>query len=178
MDNYLTKRIQSKIKRLAYYQIAGGILGTCLTIWLIAKTVTITGLFLLIILFTLGLYAFAIYCGQQLLKGDIKKALTLSIINQCLQIISFIMFGYAYKYAAGLVLSIGVDLTESFKFTFDFAFTTFQFDINSDNENIAVGLNVLALYLIYFIDRLQEQVENSKKRFNEIQINEDTLYNE
>ena len=111
MDNYLKKGIQSKIKGPAYYQIAGGILGICLTIWLIAKTVTITGLFLLIILFALGLYAFTIYCGQQLLKGDPKKALTLSIINQCLQAISFTMFGYAYKYASGLFLSIGVDLT-------------------------------------------------------------------
>jgi len=174
MDNYLTKGIQAKIKGLAYYQIAGGILGACLTIWLIAKTVTITGLFLLMILFVLGLYAFTIYCGQQLLKGDLKKALTLSIINQCLQAISFAMFGYAYKYASGLFLSIGVDLTESLKFTFDFAFSTFQFDINSHNENIAVRLNVFALYLIYFIDTLQEQVENNKKRFNEMQINEDT----
>jgi hypothetical protein len=174
MDNYLTKGIQSKIKGLAYYQIIGGIIGVCLTIWLIAKTVTITGLFLLFILFALGLYVFTIYCGQQLLKGDLKKALTLSIINQCLQTISFVMFGYAYKYASGLFLSIGVDLTESLKFTFAFAFTTFQFNINSDNENIVVGLNVLALYLIYFIDKLQAQVENNKKRFNEMQINEDT----
>ena len=42
-------------------------------------------------------------------------------------------------------------------------FPTFQFNINSDNNSIIVGINLLAFYLIYLIQKLQHQIKTHKK---------------
>src|SRR4051794_7907039 len=102
----------TKLKVLGYYQIVGGIAGLAITIYLIAQTATITGLILLLYLIALGLYSFSIYCGTQVLKSK-KHSLNISLINQYLQLISFAILGYGFKYISGLLLSVGVDLTNS-----------------------------------------------------------------
>jgi len=165
MENILNNDIKSKIKGLAIYQIAGGIIGIGLTIWLIAQTVTITGLVILFFILAAGLYSFSIYCGQQLLKGQIKSGLKLSIINQALQVINFAVLGYAFKFVAGLILSIGINYTNDFKITFNFSLSEFQFNINSEKELVTVGFNVVAIYLVYFIDKLQQDIENRETLF-------------
>lgn len=165
MENILNKDIKSKIKGLAIYQIAGGIIGIGLTIWLIAQTVTITGLVILIFILAAGLYSLSIYCGQQLLKGKIKSGLKLSTINQALQVINFAVLGFAFKFVAGLILSIGIDYTNDFNFTFNFSLSEFQFNINSDKELVTVGFNVVAIYLVYLIDKLQQEIENRETLF-------------
>ena len=160
MENILNNDIKSKIKGLAIYQIAGGTIGIGLTIWLIAQTVTITGLVILIFILAAGLYSFSIYCGRQLLKGKIKSGLKLSTINQALQVINFAVLGFAFKFVAGLILSIGIDYTNDFNFTFNFSLSEFQFNINSDKELVTVGFNIVAIYLVYLIDKLKQEIEN------------------
>ena len=71
---------QPKIRALAIYQTAGGIIGLGVTIYLIATTSTVTGLFLLIFLLALGLFSYSIYCGVTLIKTPVK-GLKLSKIN-------------------------------------------------------------------------------------------------
>ena len=165
MENILNNDIKSKIKWLAIYQIVGGIIGIGLTIWLIAQTVTITGLVILFFILAAGLYSFSIYCGKQLLKGKIKSGLKLSIINQALQVINFAVLGYAFNFVAGLILSIGINYTNDFKITFNFSLSEFQFNINSDKELVTVGFNIVAIYLVYLIDRLQQDIENRETLF-------------
>ena len=165
MENILNNDIKSKIKGLAIYQIAGGIIGIGLTIWLIAQTVTITGLVILIFILASGLYSFSIYCGRQLLKGKIKSGLKLSTINQALQLINFAILGFAFKFVAGLILSIGIDYTNDFNITFNFSLSEFQFNINSDKELVTVGFNLVAIYLVYLIDKIHQEIENSETLF-------------
>jgi hypothetical protein len=174
MENVLNNDIKSKIKGLAIYQIAGGIIGIGLTIWSIAQAVTITGLLILFFVLAAGLYSFPIYCGRQLLFGKIKSGLKLSIINQVLQVINFAVLGFAFKFVAGIILSIGIDYTNNFNFTFNFSLSEFQFNINSGKELITIGFNVVAIYLVYLIDKLQQEIENRETLFKASQ-NTDTF---
>jgi len=165
MENILNNDIKSKIKGLAIYQIAGGIIGIGLTIWLIAQTVTITGLVILVFILAAGLYSFSIYCGKQLIKGKIKSGLRLSTINQALQVINFAVLGFAFKFVAGVILFVGIDYTNDFNIIFNFSLSEFQFNINSHNELVTVGFNVVAIFLIYLIDKLQQEIENRETLF-------------
>src|SRR6185312_8988857 len=118
MNDLLDNSLKGKLKGLAYYQIIGGVLGICLTIWLLAQTGTITGLVIILFSVALGLYSFSIYSGQQLLKGNTKKGLRLSVINQILQTINFAISGFAYKYVAGLMLYVGIKYLDGLTFSF------------------------------------------------------------
>lgn len=174
MDVFLTKDIKNKITGLAYYQIAGGIIGLLLLIWYIAHTVTITGIIILVFILTLGLYSFSIYCGNQLLKGKISVGLKLSQINQSLQILNIAILGYAFKYVAGLILSVGIDYTNEFKFILDYSLSEFQFRINKDITIVTVGINLVAVFLVYFIGILQQEVEKVSLNSKEL-LNKDTI---
>jgi len=165
MNEYIKQNEKTKLQVLSYYQIAGGITGIGLVIWLIAKTEVITGLVLLVFATGTGFYSFSIFCGQQLLKGNIEKGLKLSTINQILQIIQFAVLGFAFKFIAGIMLSVGIDLTTSFNFTFNFSFPAFEVTINRDKDLLKVGFNILAIYLVFFIGRLEDKIEQERELF-------------
>src|SRR5262245_46671187 len=131
MNTILSQDLKSKIKGLAYYQILGGTIGIGLTVWLIATTGTVSGPLMLIFLLAIGLFDFSIYCGLQLLKDNYKIALRLSTINQVVQTISFALPGYAYLFASGLLLSVGIDMTSEFKIDFNVSLPSFRFNFNS-----------------------------------------------
>lgn len=162
MNIKLPNKLKTKLKRLAYYQIAGGIIGIILTIYLIEQTVTITGLVLLIYLLAVGLYSFSIYCGRLLLKGEYELGLKLSTINQSLQIFSFALMGFAFKFVAGLYLGFSIDYTNDFKFATKFSFSALQINMNTDKELITLGFNFFAVYLVQHIMRMKEEIEEKK----------------
>jgi hypothetical protein len=165
------KNKDTKLKVLGYYQIVGGIAGLAITIYLIAQTATITGLILLLYLIALGLYSFSIYCGTQVLKNK-NHSLNISLINQYLQLISFTILGYGFKYISGLLLSVGVDLTNSFDIKFNMGImSTWEMNWNSDADKIELNLNLVALFFIIFIDKLK----NTLSMDNTEQLNDDEL---
>lgn len=161
MDKRLPNKIKSKLVRLAYYQIMGGIIGFIMVIWLVAQTVTITGLVILLFLFAGGLYFFSIYCGRLLLKGDYYLGLKLSTINQSLQIFSFAFLGFAFKFVAGLYIGIGIDYTRNLDFKFAFSLSDIQVSINQDEELITFGLNFVSVFLIQYIVRIKNDIEEN-----------------
>ena len=167
MDKFLSKTTKLRIKTLAYYQIFGGIVGLGLVIYWLANTTTVTGLIILFFLLATALYSYSIYCGQQLLKANLKRALSFSCINFVLQIVSFMMFGYAFKYASGLLFGIEIDLSDGFDFTFNFSFSAFQFIVNSDKELFKIGINVFAIFGIYYIEKIAKSTVESSKTFDE-----------
>ena len=160
MDKQLSSKIKSKLELLAYYQIAGGTIGFIMVIWLVAQTVTITGLIMLILLFAGGLYSFSIYCGRLLLKGDYNLGLKLSTINQALQIFSFALLGFAFNFVAGLCISIGFDYTNDFKSDFSISLSDFLVSVNKDEELITFGFNFVAVFVIQYINRIKNEIEN------------------
>jgi hypothetical protein len=150
------KDIQKKLRALGIYQITGGIIGIGITLWLI-NLFAAPALLLVIVLLALGLYAYSIYCGVLVLKNA-KRGLKLSKINQLLQLVSFSAFGYAFQYVSGAFMSVGLDLTESLNFKFNTGISSWQININSDNPFLIININLLALFLIMAIDKLQNKM--------------------
>ena len=159
-DNF--KGIRPKLKALSIYQIAGGIIGIALTLWLIIDNLdSISGLLLFLILIALSLYSYSIYCGVILLR-DYKSGLKHTLINQVLQVLNFAMIGYAFQYVSGVYISIGIDLTESFNIKFNTGISAWQINFNSDSQLLYVNLNLIALYLIVLTDKLKVKVRNAE----------------
>jgi hypothetical protein len=106
-------------------------------------------------------FAFSIYCGVLCLNTK-DNALQLSLINQILQIIGFAMFGFAFQYAAGIYLTVGLDLTESFNVKFGAGVSKFDFNFNTGTQRLEVNFNFIALGLIIFIERIKKNIRQEQ----------------
>ena len=87
-----------------------------------------------------------------------------SLINQVLQVIGVAMFGFAFKYAAGVYVTAGLDLSESFNFIFNAGFSRLDFAFNTDHHRFEVELNFVALPLIIFIERLKNHIKEEQDK--------------
>jgi hypothetical protein len=154
----LDSKTRNLIKALAYYQIGGGIIGIGTVLWLMLSTGTITGGILFILILASCLYYFSIYCGRILLT-DALKGLNVSLYNQALQTIYFALGGYAYKYAAGIFCMIGFDLIGDSNFLFHLTLSQFQFNFNLETGKIAIGFNIVAFVLFYYVGKLKYKLE-------------------
>jgi hypothetical protein len=137
--------------------LSGGALGIGLTLWMVNLPL-LPVIFLLLVLFVFALYGYSIYCGALLVQKR-RKGLLHSKINQLLQVISISLLGYAYQYTSGAFLFVGLDLTESLNFKFNIGTSSWQLNINSDNEALIVKVNLLALLLVAFIDKLRKRIK-------------------
>ncbi len=152
------KELKPKIKALGIYQVAGGIIGLGLTLWSMAGYINNIE-YLLFILFSiaLGLYIYSVYCGILLLKNS-KAGLKHSLINQGLQMVSFSFFGFAFQYIAGVYFTIGIDLTDGFYAKFKTGFSSWQIIVNNDEQLLFVNVNLVAIFLIFFIEKLKKRI--------------------
>src|SRR6218665_956386 len=149
-----TQSIQPKISFLAYYQIVGGAIGIILLVWRIATTFPIQGLNILLYLFMALLFGLSIWSGWLLVEKKTETGLTLSKINQILQIFGLAFGGFAYEYVAGIMLSPGIDLEDGANFTFNFSFSKLELYFNSSKDFARVEFNLIAIYLVYLIGKL------------------------
>jgi hypothetical protein len=161
MKKNLSKEIISKLNTLGFYQIGGGVIGLGLTVWIISGLASITGLLLLLLLIAIALYGYSIYCGILLLKKQIS-GLRYSVLNQILQIVSFSIFGFAFQYVSGIHLSIGLDLTDSFNFIFNVGISSWQITVNGDSQALGFSFNLVALFLIFWIEKLKSKMEKEQ----------------
>ncbi|PVY37318.1 hypothetical protein [Pontibacter virosus] len=152
---------RNQIKALALYQIIGGLLGIALTLWVIfSGKMVVDQAALRIGLFAGGLYIFSILCGRMLFRSQ-KRGLKLSLINQVLQVVYFSFGAYAFQYVAGLRIGVGVDMVAGWIFKFRLALSSFHFSIGTDLGQKFIGINLVALFLIFWIERLMEKVKSS-----------------
>ena len=150
---------KNQIRAIALYQIIGGILGIALTLWVMfGGEMFVDQMALRIGLFASGLFIFSILCGRMLFRNQ-KRGLTLSLINQLLQVVYFSFGPYAFQYVAGLRIGIGVDMVEGWVFKFRLALSSFHFSIGTDLGQKFIGVNLIALLLIFWIERLMEKVK-------------------
>jgi hypothetical protein len=164
MENNFTQSTLSKLRALAIYYIAGGIIGVTLTVWLILKLTMITVPLLLLLSVIIGLYAHSIYCGALLLEKK-TSGFRHSLINQWAQFINFSIAGFTFKYVSGFFVSMGFELMNPFNFIFNFGISSWKITIGGDAQPLEVNFNFVALLLIVFIYGLkrkirQEQTEN------------------
>ena len=160
MSDNFKKSIAYRIRVLAIYQISGGILGIGLTIWLIMQ-MEFTNLIFLLLLISLILNSYSIYCGILLLNKK-KFGINHSLINQYLQLINFSILGYGFTYISGVYFSIGLDLTDSMLFKFNLGVSTWQININRYTDTIYINFNLVALVLIIFINNLKKKISEDK----------------
>ncbi|MCX2739317.1 hypothetical protein [Pontibacter anaerobius] len=142
---------------MAIYQILGGLLGLVLTILVMLNgDITVTQQVLRMGVFAGLLYVFSILCGRVLFRNR-KRGLRLSLVNQVLQVLYFSFGSISFQYVAGLRVGIGMDLVGSWIFKFRIALSSFHFSIETDLGQKYIGINLVALFLIFWIERLQEK---------------------
>lgn len=169
MKEISSEKTKIQIKGLAYYQIIGGIIGIGFVIWFVSQTTFFSVLKILLLGVGVGLYSFSIYCGYQLLNSTNKESFRLSAINQALQILSFTLLGFSYKYIAGVEFIIGMNLTSETLFTFNFAFfsSEFQISVGDEDKDIAkMGINIVPILIMYFINKLEQKIKDNQSVFD------------
>lgn len=171
MPPFLSKQSRIKLKVLAWYQIIGGIMGILVTIWLVAQLGQINGLILLILLFATSLYVFSIYCGRLLLTDKYLTGFKLTIINQVIQIPQFAMLGYAFWYVSGCMVTIGINVDHGFGFDFNFhIMSTYQISVATSETTFKLAINLFAIYLVHFTEKLRTMMKEEKASFDELEI--------
>ncbi len=164
MNELLKKTDKSKLKAIAYYQIIGGILGIGLIIYsLLNQSINTTNYKFILLIIAIGLYIFSIVSGLYLVKEKWEKGINLTTINQMLQTIQFSILGFTYIFVSGLTLYAGIDYTNEFLLKFNFLFTNFQFTLTLKDEVLTVGVNLFALFLLYYIMKLKHRIEEMKE---------------
>lgn len=154
---------RNQIKALAAYQVAGGILGIALTAWaMYIDEIVITPLVIRLGLLATVLYIFSIVCGRMLLLNP-KSGLTFSIFNQVLQVIYFSFGTIGYHYVAGLRIGVGVDMVEGWTLKFRLALSSFQFELGTDIGHKFIGINLVALFLIFWMEKLQAKTKEQHR---------------
>ena len=143
------------LKYFGWYQIAGGVFGIGMILWVILQSGVINNLTVLIIVLTLAFYSFSIYCGSLLIKGETGKGINLSIINQILQVFHFSVLGVTYKYVSGVLLAIGIDYTTDFIVKFDFSLSAIDISYYSNGDDLIVMTNIIPLVLIGYLNKVQ-----------------------
>jgi hypothetical protein len=155
----LNKQSNFQLKAIALYQIVGGILGIALTIWVMfSGEMTVDLPALRMGLFAGGLFIFSILCGSMLFR-NLRRGLVLSLINQVLQVIYFSFGAYGFQYVAGLRIGIGVDMVGGWIFKFRLALSSFHFSLGTDMGQKFIGVNLVALFLIFWLERLLEETK-------------------
>jgi hypothetical protein len=174
MSPFLSKGSKVRLRILAWYQMVGGIMGILLTFWLIFRMGQVNGLIILIVLLALGLYGFSIYSGRLLLTDHYTKGLRLTIINQALQVLQFAMLGYGFLYASGLMFAVGIKMENGLTFDFNFGITsTWNISFASSETPFNISINLIAIYFIYFSNKLRSTIEKEKLCYEEQEISEE-----
>ena len=159
----LNSQLSTQLKAIAIYQVVGGLLGIALTLWVMfSGDMTLDQQALRISLFAGGLFVFSILCGRLLFRSP-KRGLVLSIVNQVLQVVYFSFGAYGFQYVAGLRIGLGVDMVESWTFKFRLALSSFHFSLGTDLGQKFIGINLVALFLIFWMERLLEKVREDRR---------------
>ncbi len=158
MRNGNSVKTEKEYSVLGYYQIIGGIVGFIIAAVSFVQTEGFNSLILGFLFLTAALFLFSIYCGVLCLKFK-KQGLSLSLINQTLQVIGFAVGGYSFQYVAGLYFVIGVDMTDSVSFDFGVGLSKLDFSINHDHQKAIILINVVACIIANRIMNLQEHVK-------------------
>ena len=149
----MKSQLSTKIKALAIYQIIGGILGFVF-LFLLLDFRNSSLIWLILLPFIFVLFTYSIYCGIVLLK-NVSKGLIHSKVNQFLQVVSFMAFGYAYQYMSGAFISVGLNFTDALEFNFNFGLSHSAMGFNTNDPDLQFSINLIAIFLIVFIDKAQ-----------------------
>jgi len=162
MEKFISTESKKSLLKLGLYQIIGGCLGILIFVWEILHVSVISGPAVILILIAIAFFAYSIYTGSQCIKMT-EKALMHSFINQGMQILSFNMVGYTFKYVAGFYVGLGIDLTSSFRFTYGAGISEINISLFQQTQNIQIGINIIAIIIFVLVDRLSQKVKDEQE---------------
>lgn len=177
---YRLKNTKITVLAIAIYQIIGGLTGIGLIAWLLLRTQAINGALLLIFLTAVGLYLLSIKAGMYLLEKDYKKGLIYSIIIQTFQVVAIGLGSHKFDFYSGSKANIGFNFTDGFNLKLDFGLTSqINFAINSSDKEYFLYINIIAIFLIYVLSDLYNEIALNKtiKVETVSDFTEDTLEN-
>lgn len=169
MEIYGRQKIKSEFKILGIYQLIGGILGLVLLFYSIYDT-GIRAIPIFFLLLTISLFfVYSILCGILCLKSH-DLALTLSFVNQLIQLLGIGLGGYLYNYVAGVYFSLKFDLTDLSNINLGFGISKMELQFNRDINFHILEINFIAIALIIWIDKLQRKIRNEQLKATTEQI--------
>ncbi len=159
MEAKLNKDQKIIVKNLGYYQVLGGATGAGFAIYQLMQLESINTTTKFLYLYCLIVCAFSVYGGKLLLEGAYKKGLQCSLLNQVFQVLNFTLSGVSLKFVAGIMMSIGIDFSETFKLVSNFSLSEHLLSFNIDDTSVIISINIVAILLVYLIDKIQKEVE-------------------
>jgi hypothetical protein len=157
MSKLISKETESDLLKLGLYQIFGGAIGILLVAVGIYRDSLIDSFTVLLYILIVLIFSYSIFCGMLCIKAS-RRALKYSLANQILQLFGFAAMGFAFKYVAGVSLTVGLDLTDSLNFSFGAGISKFVLNLNLDRDTLELNVNLIAIGLVYWIDRLTRRV--------------------
>lgn len=169
MHNYLDKETQANLLKLGLYQIFGGGIGILFLLWALINTTNFTASLIVLLVFALSLFSFSIYCGYRCVYLK-ENCLKYSLANQLLQLVGLSFAGVSYMYAAGVFIAFGLDSSAAFDIKLRFGISKAALSINNSSSMFAIHINLIALILLLWIDRLMRRLrtENEYHKIAEI----------
>ena len=153
------KNTNLTIKIVSWLQIVGGITGIGLMVYLMVQTGAINGAMMVIFLFGLALFSYSIHAGKTLLTETNKlKGIVLSIINQCLQVVHFSLFGYGLSYSSGAEIALGFQ-EATFKVSASAIMSSFKMALFTDDP-FFVKINVFAIVIIVVLLDIEKELQS------------------
>ena len=161
------KNIRKKRKFLeiiGIYEIISGSIGIGFFLYGAFTIGSLSFFNILLILIFLGFYSMTIYAGIKLFKYH-EKMITYSKIVQYIQIPSIAVLGFAFTMVAGFSFIIGIDYTNEllFKFNLGLLPSNSEIRINRHSNEIFGYINLIPVFIIYLIDRLESRIKNETK---------------
>lgn len=79
-----------------------------------------------------------------------------------LQVFSFSIAGFAYKYISGTYVSLSINLESIFTIGMNFGLSTWHINLNQASEAQVVNFNAVALLLLVFINGTKNSIKKEK----------------
>jgi hypothetical protein len=169
MQNISAKYIDSRITALAAYQLIGGIIGLYYLVSLIMSAGRIPPLLVMIVALGLACYLFSVFCGIFLFKDRVLGT-RLSLVNQLLQVLSFSLFGYGYEYVAGISTTVNIDFLPTYSVSLNSGLSNWYALLNGEGDIRRISINLVAIFLVFFISRLQRRIH--QQALEEVEFDE------
>jgi hypothetical protein len=150
------------LKGIAVLEIAGGITGIGLIIWLTLQGLETNTYVFLILLFAIGYYIYSLYAGIHLFKNK-EKGILHSKILQYFQLIAISIEGMTYLLTSGGNFFLGYNFTKNtLEFNMSVISSEFEINIMSSEQNDFVYINIMAIAILLLLENAVNKIKEQK----------------
>ena len=109
----------------------------------------------------LVLFSFSIFVGWQTYLQS-KNFISLTIINQSIQLLGIYIGGYGYEYISGAAIGFTIDLTDQLLLGLNFHLSTLNYKLNLAPDKYFFSFNFIAIYIIYQVEKIKTIMSKSE----------------